>query len=600
MRRAVASLVDTLRAGNRRRLTAICLLGALPALAAGRLPAGDSDYVPGTPFVYLFDTGSRSPCRLASKGLADKHDWTRIPEDDTGHAPAGDAVVLNDKLVVVLRREGPGAEVYAQTRAGPRLRAVVMAAPRGAVGVAGAPSIRIVENSLGAVTVEADFQAELRADRQDDRQDDGPTDACTARFRITTGQPMLELTGGAAAGRFFVWSNTRYVVVPDFFADDMVFTASMCDLPRLGLPAGNFLLNLIGGGDCLLMCVWPSAEQQAYAVATGEGPDRAIRGCEVRGGEGKTLTVAVLERPGLWHGGQATPKDDPIADWKPPFDAAWRVDRVEDEPFTTSFDLSKPQFEETFLGDGPRPEHADAPVGANSEPGGEEGARLSLVYPLDRNAATPLTALCPIDVLRNTLGVGPCQYVLETEGLATDTNPTPHEVADWVVKQFRANKQRESSGEVKRRLAAMADHVGRVEARIEAYAALAQAVRAECRARKDDAAARDAVETFTRILDEMERAIAAERSDGEPGARADELGGRIVELIGEENALDTCEALADEIHGIGDAQDKTLSSCRMAVRWLAQQARMGTIRNPRAAQFAHKIESRAKRFIAEP
>lgn len=47
-----------------------------------------------------------------------------------------------------------------------------------------------------------------------------------------------------------------------------------------------------------------------------------------------------------------------------------------------------------------------------------------IVYAIDRRKETPLTVMTPSDVMRECLGVGPCQYVLDLEGLGVDTNKT--------------------------------------------------------------------------------------------------------------------------------------------------------------------------------
>jgi len=554
--------------GNRVGWLFVVLLGVGPAAAAG-----DSEYLPGTPFTYLFDTGSQSAHPLSAKAIAAKQGWALVPEDDTERAFQGDAVLLNDRLTVVLRRQGPGAEVYSQTADGPKLRAVVMSAPRKAVAITGIPSLRIVENSPGAVMVEADFRPR------------GQSGSCTVSYRLTTGQAMLEMTGGQAADRFFAWSNTRYVVVPDFFADDMVFSASACDLPRFGLPAENFLLNLIDGGDCLLACVWRSAEQEAYAVATGDGAERAIRGCEIGGGADRVLWVALLEQPDIWCHRTIAEDDAPGSidlDWKRPFDARWRADFVRSDGGTDSRALP-----DVMLPSGRAESTSLVP--------GRPSGRV-VVYPIDRSPDTPLTALCPIDVLRNTLGVGPCQYVLQSEGLASDANPTPASVMEWVEKQFAGDKDAESADEIRRRLDAMADHVAHVQARIDQYAAFSHQIRALCESNGENTEPA-VIERFTEVLDEMDRSLAAFRDTTDAPASATALARQIVRLIGEENALAECGRLGENVRRIGAAQDRTLSKCRMAVRWLEQQARMTAIRNPRAAELAREIRARAERFL---
>jgi len=573
-------------------------LGGMPALDAGDAMGG-AHYQPGTPFTYLFDTGSSSPRPLSARVLAAKDGWTLVPEDNTEHTFRGDAVLLNDKLSVVLRVKGPGAEVYSQTPRGAKFRAVVMSAPRGAVAVTGMSSLRIVENNPGAVMVDAVFQTDRG----------GP---CSATYRLTTGQAILEMTGGPSADRFFVWCKTRYVVVPDYFADDMVFSPAACDLSRFGLPTENWLLSLIEGGDAMAMCVWESATQDAYAVLTGEGPDRAIRGCEVQGGENEPLWVAFLEGPDIWRREVLALEDGWLGDWKPPFDATWRVDCLFDEPFTGSFNVSKAEIEAPLKIEEPIPSEPDrqgrvAGPQAKLIPRAAEHMPTpviqvpapAVVYPLDRNAATPLTTFCPVDVLRNTLGVGPCQYVLQTEGLASDTDPTPDHVMDWVEDQFKKNRELESADEIKNRLRAMADHVGRTQARIDEYAALAGELRTMCQAEQRDDHVGAAIPRFVRILDEMEQAIAAGWPDAVLPARAAELVDEIVSLIGKDNALAQCEGRATEVRQLGAVQDRMLSKCRMAVRWLNEQAKMSAVRDPAGAELAGKVRARCERFLQD-
>lgn len=529
----------------------VFLVGPRASLAVEE--TAEAEYLPGTPFAYLFDTGSSSPRPLSAGALAGKRGWTLVPEENTEHEFRGDAVLLNDKLSVVLRRKGPGAEVYARTPAGPRFRAVVMSADRKAVSVSGTSSVRIEENNPGAVELAATFRT------------DGPTGRTTAGYRITTGQAMLELTCGEGADRLFVWCKTRYSVVPDFFGHDMVFTPAVCDLPRFGLPAENFLLNLIAGGDAIVMCAWPSAEQAAHAVLTGEGPDRALRGNEIRGGPEETLSVAFLEATGIWHEAKAV--DD---DWKRPFDAKWRVDRITSGPWAVSSDLSPDGLEQR-----------------------------SFVYPLDRNAQTPLTAFCPVDVIRNTLGVGPCQYVLQSEGLASETNPTPAHVMGWVEEQFDKEKEDEAADEIEARLAAMADHVVHAQARIDQYAVLSRELESFLEASREDGQPSDAARSLSETIAQLGAIAAAGREQGNPAERAAELAETVVGLIGTDDVAAECRRLGLEARGIGARQDTTLSRCRMAVRWLREQARMSRLRDRKSSAWAGKILARAERFLEE-
>ena len=75
--------------------------------------------------VKLFDTGTASPAPLSGSALSNRTGWTRLPEDETAHRFRGDAVFSNDRLAVVLRPGGPGAEIYAKGPQGLSLRAMV-------------------------------------------------------------------------------------------------------------------------------------------------------------------------------------------------------------------------------------------------------------------------------------------------------------------------------------------------------------------------------------------------------------------------------------------------------------------------------------------
>jgi hypothetical protein len=183
----------------------------------------------------------------------------------------------------------------------------------------------------------------------------------------------------------------------------------------------------------------------------------------------------------------------------------------------------------------------------------------TIIYPIDRTKATPLTTILPIDVMRNTLGVGPCQYVLQAEGLATEANPTPEQVSHWVEQQFKRKKEKAARDDIKDRLAQMADHVGRVQARIGQYGESAKQLRTLCQKHAGD----EGVARCLAILDHLDQA-AAMRGD-EPKA-AKQLGDAVVALIGKENALEECQKLGEAIRAIGSAQDAALARCRLHVR----------------------------------
>lgn len=534
-----------------------------------------SDYEPGTPSTYLFDTGASSAKLLEAAALTPKS-WTLVPEDNLAHRFKGDAVVLNDRLVVVLRGQGDGAEVYAQASAGWRQRVVLVPILASGTKPSTRGAVRILENNPGAVMLEVTFTSA-----------DGGSGSL--KYRLTAGQMMVEIRPGEGIERLSVQAETRHVVVPDFFGHDMVFRPEDFPRPRLRLPAENFLLSLLDQGHTQVMCVWQSRKQEAVAVRSAAGQQPAFTGCEIQAAKEKAIWVAVLEGAVLWHERVITAEEagaKVTLDWKAPFAAKWRADLLLDGGWTRS----------SYLRDPEQPGESVTAV---------LGAKQLLVYVMDRTRATPLTTFCPIDVLRNTLGVGPCQYILQTEGLASETNPTPDAVMTWVEKQFSRKKAKQAAEEIHDMLGQMVKHVGHVQTRIERYAQFAQDVKALCEA--DQSTLREMAERLGRamaaIADKrmpsehlglVEAVIANKRTASERVAR---LADEIDQLTAKKNALAECQQLGAEVRAIGALQDRTLAGCRMATRWLKQSAAMVAEDSPDDAALAKKIQARAEQML---
>ena len=101
-----------------------------------------------SPFTRLFDTGTASADRLVDELVAKRTGWRLVDEDNLTHKFAGDAVLLNDKLAVVLRKQSSSVEVYSKSVNGLKHRASV--GHLGTRSTANDPigSIRILENTI--------------------------------------------------------------------------------------------------------------------------------------------------------------------------------------------------------------------------------------------------------------------------------------------------------------------------------------------------------------------------------------------------------------------------------------------------------------------
>jgi hypothetical protein len=535
----------------------LCAFLLATAFLSVGLTAVAADYEPGTPSTYLFDTGTASASRLATEKIKPK-DWTLVPEDDLTHKIRGDAVLVNDRLAVVLRSAGAGAEVYGQTNSGPKYRVEI--APRGSSGQkpAALSSVRILENGPAAVTLAGTFAA-------------AGGGSCSLKYRITAGQMIVEVRSGQGTEQVAVSAEIRYMAVPEFFGFDMVFSPQAAPRPRLRLPTENMLVSLLDGGNAEVMCVWPSNRQEAVALQS----KGAIDGCEIKAIADKPLWVACLEGAGLWHEQPATSPDTTIGHrkWNPPFAAKWRVDLLQ----------GLVEAQSSWLRDDGTIHLATS----NRTP------YSYLIYAMDRSQATPLTTFTPVDILRGTLGVGPCQYILQTEGLGSDANPTPDNVMTWVEKQFSRNKEKKVAGEIREKLAQMVEHVGQAQARIEKYVRLFAEVEKLC---ETDSASK-AVSRVLAALAHVGSVPADMQIHPITPHRARDMADAVIELIGADNALPKCETQGRQLREMGAAQDRTMALCRMRARWLRQSAAMQAEDHPGDAALAGKVQAKVEAVL---
>lgn len=501
------------------------------ALVLACLAAAD---VPASPFTYVFDTVARSAAPWDAAAVAARRGWAALEEDELVHEFRGDVALGNDKLVLVLRRSSSGAEIYARTAAGwkPRGSVAPLAAPGAKPGSLAA--VKILENSPGAVMAQGQFAAPGGA-------------PCVLAFRLTTGQSIVELRPGDGAKAVALAAAADWAVVPDFFGDDAVLGAAAGTRPRVGVPAENFFLTLSDQGSAMLMCVWPTPEQRADVLfAPGARP--SITGVEITAAKkaDQPIWLAFLQAPGLWHEGARA--------GDPPFPARWRTDVVRGPGLARS---------------------ADREEAGRSEPG--LGA-TALTYPIDRNRDTPLATFCPIDVLRTTLGVGPCQYILQTEGLASDANPTPDNVMNWVEEQFTKRREKRSRDEIRALLEQMTEHVGQAQARVARYAAAVEEIGRLAPA-----------EPLGPTIEYLRRALAG--ADAKAQAGASDLSAQVIALIGRPGAAEECQRLGREIRRLGAVQDAALARARMGLRWLREQARQAD------EPWSAKVESRVNEAL---
>jgi len=564
--------------------------------------------------VSLFDTGATSSAPLSPDSLSKRTGWTRLPEDQIDHQFRGDAVLINDRIALVLRKAASGAEVYSTGAAGPALRAV-LAATSGDADLRLA-RVDVVENTPDAVVVDAAFKA-------------AGGESAVIRFGLEMGQAFVETEARQGASGLRIKAPSRFVVLPDFFADDIVVDAAEIPVPQAELPSENFLLSMLPGGEAIVMSVSNSRETDARITLSGQGSERLIDGCDLRYGDEGKIWVALMTGRDVWHLREVT-RDDagkviPL-DWKAPYAAQWRVDWHRADNLTGSWEMiarkRDGQFEKhgwfggsttipedrkrwtTVLGRFLYPCWVDVDGRGHLQP---FARRISfqgpaLIYPINRTPHTPLTAFTVVDVVRATLGVGPCEYILDVEGQGTAMKGRATcATRDTLNPIYAAGRQRYEKDTIEKALTEVLIFVKHIRSRIDAYREfgheLVDYLDQQKRAHPELSEFIAEMETLTRAIDE--RFDARKEKIRTPQYVADlteKFRTTLIDYQGPD-ALAKCKAITGAIVEVGGNQDELVGECRMAVKVLRQRAGLAMAVDPRTAEIATEIRRRTQQIL---
>jgi len=566
----------------------------------------------------LYDTGAASPGPLAGEAVAKKAGWTQVPEEQAAHKFKGDAVLLNDRLAAVLRRGGAGAELYGLGANGPALRAVL--APAAEAGAARLESAAIVKNSSEAVAVDASFKAA-----------DGKTLA--VRYELAMGQPFVKTEARAGTKVLRIEARCRFAVLPDFFADDMVVDATEIPVAKADLPSENFLLQFLGDGEAVLVTVASARDEDARVTLAGEGPGRRLTASEIAFGKDGKVWVAVLEAPAIWHVRNVAKEEaGKIVDlgWKMPYPAQWRINWRQADKLAGSWEmlLERPGggFEKpgvfgnpdtlpanrkrwtTVLGSFAYPCWIDREGQGHLQPLKSGVVRFegpALVYPINRARGTPLDAFTVVDVMRATLGVGPCEYILDLEGQKhVNKGRATCGARDALRGIYSAKQQRVKRAEVEKVLEEVMVFVRFIRSRIEGYATFGRDLLAylerEKKAHPEHAAFCDEMAKMTRSIDGyVEKRKVSIKTPKYAQGMVDKFRATLLDYEGDD-AMAKVKAFTEALVEIGGNQDELAGECRMAVKNVRQQAGLAMATDPRVAEMAKEIRKRTQEVLRQP
>ena len=600
-------------------------IGAPLFLALVTMPADDAQQAPVVMLpagIAVWDSG-RSTALPSAEALAGKNDWTAIDVGKPAAAFQGDAVLSNGRIVAIVRRQQGVVEIH-----GIRPDAVTVRMRLRLLTAAGETAVNfnriaLVENTKAAAAVEVNFKTAKGTE-------------VAGKFRIKRGEVTVQVEPGTAAGRLRVENSARFVVLPDFFADDITIDAKRLppSLASVDLPSENFVMHLTGPGDAIAMSVFENRQQDVKVTLAEESKQRVVTGSEIAF-EGKKVWVALLDAPGVWHtldlDAADTGKIIPLG-WKMPFPAQWRVDFTRAGDLTDSWemllqgnkdgDYTKPSWLgsgdqrlpanrsrwNTVLGRYPYPCWSDPERQGYLQPLKSKVLQFVgpvVIYPINRVKQTPLDAYTVVDVMRNTLGVGPCEHILDLEGQKAELKGRATcSVRDKLTPIYAAGRQVEQRGEVDKTLDEGLAFVKHIRGRIERYIAFGQKMRTylaeQRKARPDLGEFIGEMDKLTQEIDKRVAARAAKIQTPEHVAKMNEEFRK--NLLGYDgpDAIKRCWEYTQALVVIGDNQDELSGECRWVVKTLRQRAGILMAMDPRVAPIAAEIRSRTQEALRNP
>jgi len=528
-----------------------------------------------------------------------------------GETPAsfkGDATLSNGRMSLVIPKSGSGAEI----RVGGATRAVLHLG-----GVAKIDHVAVADYGKGGATLEIG------------------NEKVRAKLKVKKGDVTVEVQPGEGADKLLVDCPSRFVVLPDFFADDIVIDARKLPPASVEIPSENFILQLAGKGEAIVMSTFENKEQDVRLSLNGTGSDRVATGSEIEFGKGRKIWVSVLEAPQIWHVREIEAADAgktlPL-DWKMPFPAAWRCDLTRANDLADSWEMlvqkdkDSDYMKPSWMGGGPEkmptsrkrwttvlgsflyPVWSDADHHGFIQPLKHERLAFkgpAVIYPVNRLNETPLEVFTVIDLVRNTLGAGPCEYLLDLEGNRSEyKGRATCSSRDVLTGIYKEGQQKAKRAEVEKVLQDDLTFVKHIRGRITRYVEFGHKIReylAEQKKAHPELAA--PIGELEKIAEEIDiRFAAREEKMKTPDYVAkmnDDFRRDVMDYEGGD-ALDRCKKYAKALVEVGDNQDELSGECRWVVKALRQKAGLLMAADARMAPIAAELRARTQEALKNP
>jgi len=228
-----------------------------------------------------------------------------------------------------------------------------------------------------------------------------------------------------------------------------------------------------------------------------------------------------------------------------------------------------------------------------------------VVYPINRVKQTPLDAFTVVDVMRNTLGVGPCEYILDLEGQKTDSRGRATcSTRDKLTGIYSKGQQKEKREEVSRTLDEALTFVRHIRYRITRYVDFGHKIREYlAEQKKAHPELGEPIADLDKFAQEIDARFAARQKEiktPDDVAAMNEYFRKNVLNDTSADALNKCKKYAHDLVVIGGSQDELAGECRWAVKALRQRAGILMALDPQAVAVASEIRTRTQEVLRNP
>jgi hypothetical protein len=404
------------------------------------------------------------------------------------------------------------------------------------------------------------------------------------------------------------------------------------------IPSENMFVQRLDG-DVLAVSLWDGPPHDIAVTLAGTGDARRIDGLEIDWARRGKAYLAILDFAGACYAGmfeRLPDRSEPIAgfklpkpvkrlDWQMPFPAQWRVDFATDKadgsqaasremsapyPYPVKggrcegFRFIKPSYVWDW-GGGTQSEMSGTPdkypAWVDLEGRGfvapAAGSYAVLVYPFDRGRGTPLGSLTLTDLVRQTLGVGPCRYILDADRRMAQTPGIFTCGGTDMLKKMQDGISKRRP-EAEKLLDGMVIFMNAYRRRIEQYSAFKRQLVAYLDSQPAD---RPDKQAFAGKIRSLLEAIPAEVKPDYP---------KIVEQLAAEYraTLDSDDPAARkkraELHprfpAAGGAQDNVLAKCHQAAKLVRYQAGLALAADPGLTAMAVEVRRQASAVLENP